>query len=124
MGERWHVGEVAFAKVAVRDENAILVGWVSGSNVELVAAAPAMLDLLRALLEGIARHPAAVAHTPAFLEAQALVAALGRERDLCGACEGSAADELGDPCAACGGHGLVTVHEETAEGAAVDGVEI
>ena len=111
MKEQWSVGEVVGSKVAVRDENAILVGWVLAQDAAMVAAAPAMLGLMRDLV-GVADDCPALAQCEALSLARALVDELSQERDVCAACEGSRCEEHGDPCPTCEGRGLVTVTED------------
>ncbi len=113
--ERWDTFEIVGHQVAVRDDDAALVGWVHPQDAELVAGAPAMLDALRALLEVVKQGAPGLVSTPAFAEARALVDDLGRERDLCPDCEGSSCDAGGNACRTCDGMGIVVVGEERHE---------
>ena len=102
--ERWSVGEANDNHVAVRDMHGSLVAWVLPEDGALVAAAPALLGALRALLDkgregqpcrGRARHVEA---------AKALVDALDRAPVVCPGCDG-----IEDPiavCEGCGGSGI------------------
>jgi len=113
--ERWDTHEIVGHQVAVRDDDAALVGWVHPQDAELVAGAPAMLDALRALLEVVEHGASDLMTSRAFTEARALVDDLGRERDICLDCDGSSCDPGGNCCPTCDGMGIVVVGEDRHE---------
>lgn len=75
-GDRWNACECVDERVAVRDENGLLVGWVLPGDAAVVAAAPAMLDVLRQLLMAADDDPEWLPHAWALADARALLGEL------------------------------------------------
>ncbi len=104
--ESWHVSEAKDGRVAVRDESGSLVAWVLPEDAALVAAAPALLSALRALVEA-GRDPADRGDTAALRAARALVGALDAKPPPCPACDGMS--DAVPPCGICMGSGIVVL---------------
>lgn len=102
--EHWHVSEAEDGRIAVRDENRSLVAWVLPEDAALVAAAPALLSALRALVEA-RQDPAGEAGTAALGAARALVESLDAEPPPCPACDGMS--DAVPVCGLCMGSGIL-----------------
>lgn len=71
--ERWGICERVDARVAVRDENGLLIVWVLPEDAALVAAAPALLDALRDVVELADDDPEWRSHEDCLRHGRALV---------------------------------------------------
>lgn len=102
--EHWHVSEAEDGRIAVRDENRSLVAWVLPEDAALVAAAPALLSALRALVEA-GKDRGDCADTVALDAAKALVEALDAEPPACPGCDGMS--DAVPVCGLCMGSGIL-----------------
>ena|SRR5512132_799883 len=72
-GDRWGACELVDERVAVRDENGLWVAWVLPGDAALVAAAPALLDVLRELMTAADDDPEWLPHARALHDARVLL---------------------------------------------------
>jgi hypothetical protein len=72
-GDRWDVDERVDDRIAVRDENGLLVAWVLPEDAALVAAAPALHDVLCEVIAMADKDPAWLPHAHCLWRARALL---------------------------------------------------
>ena len=72
-GDRWDVDERVDDRVAVRDENRLLVAWVLPEDAALVAAAPALHDVLCEVIAMADKDPAWLPNAHCLWHARALL---------------------------------------------------